>query len=79
MHKTVQTTCFTHASYVTAFGFVGCILFFMVLNMTSMALNMIFDLIDFDDFGRVSLSQKPFPTTEPDFHDFEAKSFKKKT
>ena len=27
MHKTVQNTCFTKVFYVTAFGFVGCILF----------------------------------------------------
>ena len=27
MYKTVQITCFTKAFYVTAFGFVGCILF----------------------------------------------------
>ena len=26
MYKTVQITCFTKAFYVTAFGFVGCIL-----------------------------------------------------
>ena len=28
MHKTVQKTCYTKVFYVTAFGFVGCILFF---------------------------------------------------
>ena len=28
MYKTVQITCFTKELYVTAFGFVGCILFF---------------------------------------------------
>ena len=31
MYKTVQKTCFTQVFYVTAFGFVGCILFLKVL------------------------------------------------
>ena len=32
MHKTVQLTCFTQVFYVTAFGFVGCILFSFFLK-----------------------------------------------
>ena len=51
------------------------ILFFMVGKMTYvflMVLNMFFlwfwiRFLILIDFGRVSLSQKPFPTTEPDF------------
>ena len=32
MYKTVQITCFTKVFYVTAFGFVGCILFYSFLR-----------------------------------------------
>ena len=32
MHKTVQKICFTKVFYVTAFGFVGCILFFIFVG-----------------------------------------------
>ena len=32
MYKTVQITCFTKVFFVTAFGFVGCILFFLMTS-----------------------------------------------
>ena len=32
MYKTVKITCFTQVFYVTAFGFVGCILFITMVS-----------------------------------------------